>query len=290
VPDLVPQGSTLPSVAAVAAAGPPPAVDLELTRPTPRRVPAALLAALGGLVLMVTIASGPMGRTLLMLAVGAVMMGLIGFIVLLPRSIRVRVGHDGLWVAGVGQPRYIGFDRLLSASLDEKGVELSLAGGERIDLLIAPNDSAARSLGPPMPPPPPLEPPGAPLYRAIVAAQQRHRSAPAELAPPTALLAAARHEEGGLAPLRALAHASGYRGGLSADELWPLVENPRAAPSARAAAAIALAPSLDDDGRRLLRAHAAASALPPLRLALDAVAMADEQALLAAVEWLRHGD
>lgn len=71
---------------------------------------------------------------------------------------------------------------------------------------------------------------------------------------------------------------------LTESQLWAAVENPRAEGAQRAAAAIALGPSLDDAGRARLRIAAEAVATPPVRIAMEAVAHGDDEALVEAVE------
>ncbi len=67
------------------------------------------------------------------------------------------------------------------------------------------------------------------------------------------------------------------------ERLWRLVEDPSVAASQRAAAAVALAPSLDESGRKRLRVAGAASVAPKLRVALDAAVGDDDAALAEAL-------
>jgi hypothetical protein len=64
------------------------------------------------------------------------------------------------------------------------------------------------------------------------------------------------------------------------DELWRIVEDAAAPPTARAGAAVALRQALDAVGRVRLRAVADACAGPRLRVALDAVASSEDDDLL----------
>lgn len=68
-----------------------------------------------------------------------------------------------------------------------------------------------------------------------------------------------------------------------ADARAPLVEGASTDASTRVAAAIALAPTLDDDGRARVRVAASASASPKLRVALEAVAKDDNDAVVEAL-------
>jgi hypothetical protein len=71
---------------------------------------------------------------------------------------------------------------------------------------------------------------------------------------------------------------------LARDELWRVVEDPTASAEHRAAAAVALAPDLDDDGKSKLRIAARAAAAPKLRVALEAAADADDERLTSALD------
>ncbi len=66
------------------------------------------------------------------------------------------------------------------------------------------------------------------------------------------------------------------------DRLLRIVEDPSLPPLARAAAAVALGPELDDEGRGRLRLAAEASALPRLRVAIETAAGGAEAAELEA--------
>ncbi len=58
----------------------------------------------------------------------------------------------------------------------------------------------------------------------------------------------------------------------------------------RIAAAAAVAPSLDDAGKARLRVAAEATASPELRVALEAAAAADEEAMAEALQKTRSND
>jgi hypothetical protein len=75
---------------------------------------------------------------------------------------------------------------------------------------------------------------------------------------------------------------------LSPDMLWRVVEDPKAPPSARVAAAAMLGPSLDDDGKRRLRVAAESTALAGARDALAKAADgADDEEIVA--EYVSRG-
>ena len=87
-----------------------------------------------------------------------------------------------------------------------------------------------------------------------------------------------------LASLRQLTTQTGaYRAALHAEDLWHVLEDPSALPSARGAAAVVLGRSLDERGRAKLRVLSESSAVPKLRVALQAVARDDDAALTAAL-------
>jgi hypothetical protein len=86
-------------------------------------------------------------------------------------------------------------------------------------------------------------------------------------------------------------HASFRVPALPPDQLWRVVEDPAAATTARAGAAAALRPRLDDEGRARLRVVADACAAPELRVALEAAALAEEaEELEPAFDALRDNE
>jgi hypothetical protein len=80
-----------------------------------------------------------------------------------------------------------------------------------------------------------------------------------------------------------LTRAASYRSAVRIDDLWSVLESADAPLGARAAAAIALGPSLDADGRRRFRG-VKEDAPYPLRLALKAARGADTAAMVKALE------
>ena len=68
------------------------------------------------------------------------------------------------------------------------------------------------------------------------------------------------------------------------DALWGVLEDAGVEPERRAAAAVALAPHLDERGRDRVRIAAQATAAPELRIALEAAADDDEEALISALD------
>ena len=72
----------------------------------------------------------------------------------------------------------------------------------------------------------------------------------------------------------------------SVDQLWAVVDDVACPAARRAAAAVALAPRVDDEGKARLRVVARATAAPRLPVALEADAHDDEAELAAALEAL----
>src|SRR5262249_20710300 len=83
----------------------------------------------------------------------------------------------------------------------------------------------------------------------------------------------------------------GYRqSAIRDEELWRVVEDPRAPQDARAGAALLLRRSLDDAGRARVRIAADAAAAPKLRVALDAAAAGSDEAIESALADLAPED
>ncbi|MEZ4393582.1 MAG: hypothetical protein R3A48_21145 [Polyangiales bacterium] len=77
---------------------------------------------------------------------------------------------------------------------------------------------------------------------------------------------------------------------LTEERLWQAVESPRTHGARRAAAAIALGASLDEPGRARMRIAAEGVATPRVRIALEAVARGDDEALLEAAQGLAEAE
>jgi len=72
--------------------------------------------------------------------------------------------------------------------------------------------------------------------------------------------------------------------GVVLDQLWKVLEDVRATPEKRAAAAVVLSPHLDEGGRERLRVAAEATVAPKLRVALEAAAEDDDDRLRTALD------
>ncbi|MEO7095035.1 MAG: hypothetical protein ABI175_17380, partial [Polyangiales bacterium] len=93
-----------------------------------------------------------------------------------------------------------------------------------------------------------------------------------------------------IAALRELVREETFRdAGVHPSQLWEVVEDATMDVARRAAAAVALRPLLDDDGRARLRVAAKISAAPQLRIALETVASGDDDAMATALDELEAG-
>lgn len=93
-----------------------------------------------------------------------------------------------------------------------------------------------------------------------------------------------RPVEAWIAELRALRdRVPTFRAPGLFERLWDVLEDVRATPTQRAAAAVALAPHVDAAGKERLRVAAQAAAAPKLRVALEAAAAEDDARLADAL-------
>jgi hypothetical protein len=185
--------------------------------------------------------------------------------------IRLSIGADGIRMRRLlGRSRFIPFSSIESAVTDGKDITIHLHGGE----ILRTHQPQGRSRK------------GAPPIRGLTDREQE----PSKLVERIdAQLAVRRARENADAPafgragrstdewLREVAgatdaQASYRKPAVPPDELWRIVEDTAAAPTARAGAAVALREALDEPGRVRLRAAADACAAPRLRIALETVA------------------
>ena len=90
-----------------------------------------------------------------------------------------------------------------------------------------------------------------------------------------------------VADLTALATERGYRAvHLPPDRLWSVAEDPSVEPEERAAAALILRSSLDEQGKARLRVAAAACASPTTRQTLKVLADGEDEELMPSLEEL----
>lgn len=123
------------------------------------------------------------------------------------------------------------------------------------------------------------------IIERIREAMESHRQG--DPAADTALLARqARPVSAWIQSLRAIgsgANADHRTAPVEPERLFRIVEDPSAAPSARAGAAVALSASLDRAGKVRLKGAADATAAPKLRVAIEAAAAGDDAALAEAL-------
>jgi hypothetical protein len=218
------------------------------------------------------------------LLVGSVLTCLYAF----NQMLRVSVGADGVRLRHLlERARFVPFSSIERAELDGKNVTLHLHTGERI-VMHSPAGASGKPGGS-------LDGPVALADGAIEARKLVERI--------EAQLAARRARESADAPtfaragretdewLREVAAATdanaSYRTpAVPPEELWRIVEDTAAAPTARAGAAAALREALDDPGRVRLRAAADACAAPRLRIALETVASSESADLRGAFDTL----
>jgi hypothetical protein len=210
---------------------------------------------------------------------GLIVVALLG-VIGLPKlfSRRVGVGHDGVYLRGLGTKRFIAFSNILHATATRVGVNLRLQSrsliGELVQIRLTSQDDAADAqvqllLG---------------RIQDGLAAQQGLSRSDEEVH----LARGPRDVATWMREMRALGagDSRAYRTwAIPRERLWAVVENSAADPSARQGAALALSASLDDDERERILALADQTASPRLRVALDSVGRErDEVRLRVAVE------
>jgi hypothetical protein len=219
----------------------------------------ARAASLGGLVLAFGLVAGQATPLALALAVVAVLVLFAGVAV----PTLVTVGADGVLLRWLGTQRFVPWPSVVAVEAFDGGVVLALDGGRWLTL----RTPAAHERH---------HPERDAMVERLRTAWRPYAQLDAE--EPTARLlrrAGARTSEWvrsvrGVIPR---ARHEGYRiPAVPPERLWQLLENPRSDRAARTGAALALAPSLDEQGRARLHAVADACAEPRLRLALSTAA------------------
>jgi hypothetical protein len=239
----------------------------------------ARAASLGGLVLAFGLVAGQSTPLALALAVVALFVLFSGVAV----PTRVTVGADGVLLRWLGTQRFVAWPSVVAVEAFDGGVVLALDGGRWLTL----RTPAAHERH---------HPERDAMVERMRTAWRPYAQHDAE--EPTARLlrrAGARTAEW-VRSMRGMLPGTSHEGyrvaAMPPERLWQLVENPRSDRAARTGAALALAPSLDEQGRERLRAAADACAEPRLRLALSTAATtaasggSDEElaALLDAIE------
>jgi hypothetical protein len=200
----------------------------------------------------------------------------------------VTIGTDGVLLSYFGKETLVPFSEMVGCARDSGGLCFQLSSGRSVRVRAAWTALQKSSRTQP-------ELRSADAYLDALEARIRQARQAAGGADVAALDRKERPIAAWLAHLRALTlrEAKGFRDAPVVPEaLWKTVENGHAEPAVRAAAAVALGPSLDDDGRARLRVAAGTVAAPRLRVALSAAADGDEEALssaLAELEMAREG-
>lgn len=169
---------------------------------------------------------------------------------------RVEVGAEGLAVSWLSTPRFVRYDDVVrAAALSSNELLIELSNGETLRICNTLREGASRAVL-------------TQLWQTIArAAEDDARAHECDVL--------ARNGRTTTAWAESLAHVaagSEYRSALDRDRLWELVRHPAIDAELRAAAAVALAPSLDPRGRDEMRQIAGRSVIEPLKGALEIVA------------------
>jgi hypothetical protein len=189
----------------------------------------------------------------------------------------VTVGAEGVLVRWLGFERYCAFADVVACEPSRFGVVFRKRDGSKFDVRI---DAALGSRK------------SAQRDRDMVVARIRdalalYRSGAVEAGrvDERALARNARPVDEWLQSLRALFESRAHRvAALVPEDLWKIVASASASAESRVAAAVVLAPSLDDEGKTRLRETAANAASPRLRVALESAAKGDDGELARALE------
>jgi hypothetical protein len=191
---------------------------------------------------------------------------------------RLKVGADGFEIRWIRTRRFIAYDQVESISRYENGLgnsrmsglRVALHSGEVVLLPIQRGRWESDQIGI--------------IGERILEAKQAIGCG--DVAVDAALLRRGdRPMSDWMAALRAIgtgANATLRTAPVPRDRLMRIVEDPTQAAAARAAAAVALAGGLDEEGRTRLRVAAEAIAAPKLRVAVEKVAEGREEAELEA--------
>jgi hypothetical protein len=215
-------------------------------------------------------------------AVGSLLVLVVSLLVYLNLPGRVTVGADGIFIDWRGKRvRFVAFTDLEGACVYRErtmgkvmvGVAAALGSGEVVKVLIGEDQFGASARA-------------AALAARIELSLEAHRRVTEDV--DTSMLRRGdRTAEAWLARLRGLgegANAGPREAPIPPDRLFRIVESANAEPEARAAAALALVPTLDEGGKTRLRIAAESTAAPMLRVALECAASGDDEGALDALE------
>lgn len=254
---------------------------LTLARPLGEPRAFARAATLVALVLAFGVVAGQIAAAALALAVVTLLVVFVGATV----PTHVTVGADGVLLRWLGTLRFIPWATVLSIEAFDGVVVLAIEGGSWLTLR-TPADHER------------YQPERAAMIERMRVAWRAHvLGRPDEETARLLRRAGGRTQEWVRAMRAMIRGEGGYRAGsVPPERLWRVVEDPRADRVARTGAALALAPSLDEEGRERLRAASSSCAEPRLRVVLstaatDAGARGREDDLAATLDALEgEGD
>jgi hypothetical protein len=193
------------------------------------------------------------------------------------RGSRVTIGADGIVIAWLGTRRFISTAMIRSLSVYYEsfwgivGVEITRRSGASVRLPIGKGAVGQENV--------------AVLIERIREAMEAAAASDIDAAA-SALARSNRSMREWMTSLRAIgagANATLREAHVHAEQLWRVVESARASGADRAAAAIALSASDDDDHIERLRIAAEAIAEPKVRVAISAAASGDDEAMESAL-------
>jgi hypothetical protein len=236
------------------------------TRNVPSPLGMTFLAAFGAAALLVVLAY-PSTSPVLAVALSA------AYLFVMARPQRVEIAADGVILTWFGRRRFVPFSKAKEIVAGRTGVALVLGSGKRI---VVTRDSSRDAIA-----------------ERLRQALDAHRRGKSNEVVASFVARDERDVAEWVRQLRTL-RSEGYRtNSIDKEALLRVVEDPAAAPDARAGAVVVLRPTLDEHVRQRIRVASDATAAPALRIALDALAETDEDAEieehLAAVG-AGHGD
>lgn len=200
----------------------------------------------------------------------------VAFVAAMVLPTTVVVGADGVLVRWAGLTRFCAFADVARVEALGTGVRLHRKDGACFDVVVGRPQLARTNLGPGRNPALDRDA----IIARIEQAMRVRAATPAGALDPAALARNGRALPEWIGAVRALLDPvrSPREAAVSPEDFWRLVEDVDAPADTRAAAAVALAPSLDERGRQRLRVAAEAVASPRLRVVLEASADGRDEA------------